>query len=96
MRLVDILDRRVDRVRDRLTVRELLGNPPMSLRPGGDLDEDVDAALAAAGESLPDFDAMAQSALADEVQDEDEDAAADDLEAELEDEDRRVQSGDRD
>jgi hypothetical protein len=63
-RLVDILDRRVDRVRDRLTVRELLGNPPLALRPGGDLEEDAETALAAAGEQLPDFDAMAQSALA--------------------------------
>jgi len=63
-RLVDILDRRVDRVRDRLTVRELLGNPPLALRPGGELDEDAETALAAAGEQLPDFDAMAQSALA--------------------------------
>ena len=63
-RLVDILDRRVDRVRDRLTVRELLGNPPLALRPGGDLEEDAETALAAAGEQLPDFDAMAQTALA--------------------------------
>ncbi|MBB3892834.1 hypothetical protein GGQ61_003572 [Phenylobacterium haematophilum] len=63
-RLVDILDRRVDRVRDRLTVRELLGNPPLALRPGGDLEEDAETALAAAGEQLPDFDAMARSALA--------------------------------
>ena len=63
-RLVDILDRRVERVRDRLTVRELLGNPPLPLRPGGDPEEDAESALAAAGEALPDFDAMAQSALA--------------------------------
>ena len=63
-RLVDILDRRVDRERDRLTVRELLGNPPLALRPGGDLEEDAETALAAAGEQLPDFDAMAQTALA--------------------------------
>jgi len=65
-RLVDILDRRVDRVRDRLTVRELLGNAPLPLRPGGDLDEDAETALAAAGEVLPDFAAMAQAALADD------------------------------
>ena len=78
-RLVDILDRRVDRVRDRLTVRELLGNPPLALRPGGDLDEDAETALAAAGEQLPDFDAMAQSALAeseDEAAEWDENDAA--------------------
>jgi hypothetical protein len=68
-RLVDILDRRVERVRDRLTVRELLGNAPLPLRPGGDLDEDAETALAAAGEVLPDFDAMAQAALADDDDD---------------------------
>ena len=68
--LVDILDRHVDRVRDRLTVRELLGNPPLALRPGGDPEEDAESALAAAGEQLPDFDAMTQSALA-EAEDED-------------------------
>ena len=65
-RLVDIIDRRVDRVRDRLTVRELLGNVPLPLRQGGDVHEGVEAALTAAGEDLPDFDAMAESALADE------------------------------
>src|SRR5436190_841526 len=63
-RLVDILDRRVERVRDRLTVRELLGDVPLPLRPGGDLNEDPQAALAAAAETLPDFDLMAQSAMA--------------------------------
>lgn len=68
-RLIDILDRRVERVRDRLTVRELLGNAPLPLRPGGDLDEDAETALAAAGEVLPDFDAMAQAALADDEDD---------------------------
>ena len=68
--LVDILDRRVERVRDRLTVRELLGNVPLSLRPGGDANEGLDDALRAAGETLPDFDAMAQSAMADEPLDE--------------------------
>ena len=68
-RLVDILDRRVDRVRDRLTVRELLGDAPLPLRPGGDLEEDAESALAAAGEVLPDFDAMAQAALAEEDDD---------------------------
>ena len=67
--LVDILDRRVERVRDRLTVRELLGNVPLSLRPGGDRGEGLDEALKAAGETLPDFDAMAQSAMADDPSD---------------------------
>ena len=69
LRLADILDRRVDRVRDRLTVRELLGDIPLSLRPGGDADESVEAALKAAGETLPDFDAMARSAMAEEPDD---------------------------
>ncbi|MCR5881232.1 hypothetical protein [Phenylobacterium sp. J367] len=68
-RLVDILDRRVERVQDRLTVRELLGNVPLALRPGGDLDEDTETALQAAGESLPDFDLMAETALAQEAGD---------------------------
>lgn len=69
-RLVDLLDRRVDRVRDRLTVRELLGNIPLPLRQGGDLEEGVEAALQAAGDDLPDFDAMAESAMADDQDDE--------------------------
>jgi hypothetical protein len=64
--LVDILDRRVERVRDRLTVRELLGDVPLPLRPGGDAGEGLGDALRAAGETLPDFDAMAQSAMADD------------------------------
>ena len=68
-RLVDVLDRRVDRVRDRLTVRELLGNVPLALRPGGDLDEDPQSALQAAGEPLPDFDVMAETALAEADED---------------------------
>jgi hypothetical protein len=65
--LVDILDRRVERVRDRLTVRELLGDVPLPLRPGGSADESLDVALRTAGETLPDFDAMAQSAMAEDV-----------------------------
>lgn len=77
-RLVDILDRRVERVRDRLTVRELLGGAPLPLRPGGDLDEDAETAIAAAGEDLPDFDAMVESALAER---DDDDASPDDDEA---------------
>jgi hypothetical protein len=68
-RLVDIIDRRVERVRDRLTVRELLGNVRLALRQGGEVEEGVEAALAAMGEDLPDFDAMAQSAMADEPHD---------------------------
>ncbi len=66
--LVDILDRRVDRVRDRLTVRELLGNVPLSLRPGGDKAESLDDALRIAGEVLPNFDAMAETAMAEDLE----------------------------
>lgn len=65
-RLVDIIDRRVERVRDRLTVRELLGNVRLPLRQGGEVEEGVEEALTATGENLPDFDAMAQTALADD------------------------------
>ena len=65
-RLVDILDRRVESVRDRLTVRELLGNVPLPLRRGGDPSEDLLGALEAVGGEAPDFDAMAESALADD------------------------------
>lgn len=65
-RLVDILDRRVESVRDRLTVRELLGNVPLPLRQGGDPSEDLLGALEAVGGEAPDFDAMAESALADD------------------------------
>jgi hypothetical protein len=68
-RLVDIIDRRVERVRDRLTVRELLGNVRLALRQGGEVEEGIEEALAATGEDLPDFDAMAQSAMAEEPND---------------------------
>jgi hypothetical protein len=64
--LVDVLDRRVEAVRDRLTVKELLGQAPLPLRPGGDPDEPVDAALARVFDGAPDFDAMVQSAMAEE------------------------------
>ena len=39
---------------------------PLPLRPGGDLNEDAESALQAAGERLPDFDLMAETALAQE------------------------------
>jgi hypothetical protein len=52
-------------------VRELLGNVPLPLRQGGEVEEGVDEALAATGEDLPDFDAMAlASAMADDPEDE--------------------------
>src|SRR5665213_756410 len=66
--LVDILDRRVERVRDRLTVRELLGSVPLPLRPGGDASESAEEALKIAGEVLPDFDSMALASAMAEVE----------------------------
>jgi hypothetical protein len=65
--LLDVLDRRVEAVRDRLTVRELLGNAPLPLRPGGDLSEPLDAALAGVFDDAPDIDLMVQTAMADEI-----------------------------
>jgi len=65
--VLDILDRRVETVRDRLTVRELLGDAPLPLRPGGDLKDGLEDALKAAGETTPDFDALVQSAMAEET-----------------------------
>jgi len=65
--LLDVLDRRVEAVRDRLTVKELLGNAPLPLRPGGDLLEPLEAALAGAFDEAPDFDALVQSAMAEET-----------------------------
>jgi hypothetical protein len=65
--LLDILDRRVEAVRDRLTVKELLGHAPLPLRPGSDVGEPGDLAVKTAAEAAPDFDAMVQSAMAEEV-----------------------------
>ena len=65
--VLDILDRRVETVRDRLTVRELLGGAPLPLRPGGDLKDGLEDALKAAGETTPDFDSLVQSAMAEET-----------------------------
>jgi hypothetical protein len=65
-RLVDIIDRRVKLVRDRLTVRELLGNVPLPLRPGGHANEGVQEALTIADEELQHFDELAESAMADD------------------------------
>ena len=65
--VLDILDRRVETVRDRLTVRELLGDAPLPLRPGGDLKDGLADALKAARETTPDFDALVQSAMAEET-----------------------------
>ena len=64
--VLDVLDRRVDAVRDRLTVRELLGGAPLPLRPGGSLEEAAEEALRQASATAPDFDAMAHTAMAEE------------------------------
>ncbi|MEW5688196.1 MAG: hypothetical protein AB1942_25030 [Pseudomonadota bacterium] len=66
-RLVDIIDRRVDAVFDRLTVRELLGDVPLPLAPGLSLDEVLGAAAEGNAFALPDFDAMAETAMAEEL-----------------------------
>jgi hypothetical protein len=65
--LLDVLDRRVDAVRDRLTVKELLGNAPLPLRPGGDVLEPLDAALAGVFDDAPDIDLLVQTAMAEET-----------------------------
>jgi hypothetical protein len=53
--ITDLLDRRVLRVRDRVIVRDLTGLP-LSLRPGGPLDETVEQALKAIGDQSVDLD----------------------------------------
>jgi len=60
-RLIDMLDRRVLRVRDRLVIRQLLDaasrtSTPLPLRSGGPLDEDMKTALKVIGESFSAFD----------------------------------------
>jgi hypothetical protein len=53
--ITDLLDRRVLRVRDRVIVRDLTG-PPLTLRPGGPLEETVEQALKAIGDQSVDLD----------------------------------------
>lgn len=65
--VLDVLDRRVEAVRDRLTVKELLGGAPLPLRPGGDVLEPLESALAGVFDDAPDFDALVQSAMAEEA-----------------------------
>jgi hypothetical protein len=65
--ILDILDRRVDGPRDRLTVRELLGNAPLPLRPGGDVLEPMESVLEGVFSDAPDFDFLVQSAMAEEA-----------------------------
>jgi hypothetical protein len=57
---MDWIDSEVERVRDRLVVRDLVteaegAEVPLPLRSGGDLDETVEEALAALGQSLSPF-----------------------------------------
>jgi len=59
--VLDVLDRRVDIARDRLTVGELLGGAPLPLRPGREREDDSTTVQA-----TPDFDAMAETAMAQE------------------------------
>ena len=47
-------------------MRELLGGAPLPLRPGGSLEEAAEDALRQASEEAPDFDAMVQTAMAEE------------------------------
>lgn len=59
-RLVDLLDRNVLRVRDRLLVRDLVtastrAETPLPLRPGGELGEALAEALAAVGDGFSSF-----------------------------------------
>lgn len=65
--LLDILDRRVEVARDRLTVRDLLGDAPLPLRPGGEADDGFEEAVQGAGQSVPDFDDLVRSAMAEEA-----------------------------
>jgi len=53
--ITDLLDRRVLRVRDRVIVRDLTGLP-LTLRPGGPLEETVEQALKAIGDQSVDLD----------------------------------------
>lgn len=65
--LLDVLDRRVEAPKDRLTVRDLLGGAPLPLRPGGDLHEALDQAVAGQVSDAPDFDDLVHSAMAEEA-----------------------------
>jgi hypothetical protein len=65
--ILDILDRRVDAPRDRLTLKALLGDAPLPLRPGGDLNEPLEDAILGDAETAPDFDALVQCAMAEET-----------------------------
>jgi hypothetical protein len=83
-RLVDLLDRHVLRVRDRLLVRDLVtgatkAETPLPLRPGGQLGEVLADALAAVGDGFSSFE---DEALAMFVGDPDADVEAEEVEPE--------------
>ena len=61
--VLSVLDRRVETIRDRITLRDLLGGAPLAIRPGGALDEDPADALKALSANMPAFDHMTQSAM---------------------------------
>jgi len=65
--VLDVLDRRVEVARDRLTVRELLGGAPLPLRPEGGPGKTEVEASQDAFDDVPDFDTMAQTAMAEEA-----------------------------
>ena len=65
--LLDVLDRRVELARDRLTVRELLGDAPLPMSFGDAADEAVQEETRSIFQDGPDFDVMVQSAMAEEV-----------------------------
>ncbi len=64
--VLDVLDRRVNAVRDRLTVKDLLGNAPLPLAPGSDGLAAVARAPSEPSGDAPDFDALVHSAMAEE------------------------------
>jgi hypothetical protein len=64
--LLDVLDRRVELARDRLTVRELLGDAPLPVSFGLKASDDAQNGPAAVLQDGPDFDVMVQSAMAEE------------------------------
>ena len=65
--VMDILDRRVDAARDRLTVRELLGDAPLPLQATDVLSDRIDEGAASGADGVPDFNAMVHEAMAEET-----------------------------
>ena len=78
--ILAVLDRRVNSVRDRLTVKELLGDARLSLQPVGTILETLSRQSQELIESAPDFDALVHSAMAEESALRRFDAETDDIE----------------